>query len=241
MGWGAQDKVALAFREVGTPGEVPVVLLHALGSTAGTWDAFAARLAVQGRHVLALDLRGHGESSWTEKYSLESMSADVLGFLDSRGFEQADLVGHSMGGRLAVLIAQRQTGRVRRLVVEDTPPPPEALREPAAPTQEPPTPLPFDWHLIDPIMTELRSPDTAWWARLEAISAPTLLVSGGPTSHVSPAALARMSEAIPDCRLETIPDAGHRVHSVEPDAFWSVVAPFLQGHSLSHRPFDEGV
>ena len=53
------------------------------------------------------------------------------------------------------------------------------------------------------------------------------LVSGGPTSHVSPAMLARMSRAIRDCRLVTVEDAGHRVHSLRPDEFWSVAAPFL--------------
>src|SRR4051812_18142075 len=47
------EDVTLAFREVGSHRGVPVVLLHALGSSAGTWDAFAARLAAHGRHVLA--------------------------------------------------------------------------------------------------------------------------------------------------------------------------------------------
>ncbi|TWP51645.1 alpha/beta hydrolase [Lentzea tibetensis] len=207
---------------------MPVVLLHALGSTAGTWDDFAARLAAHGRHVLAVDLRGHGQSSWAEKYSLELMCDDVLGFLDDHGVEQADVVGHSMGGRVAVLLAQREPGRVRRLVVEDTPPPPERPpQEPLAPVAEPSEPLPFDWRLIEPIMTELRSPDAGWWERLNAITTPTLLVSGGPSSHVSVDALARMSEAIADCLLVTVQDAGHRVHSAKPDEFWSAVAPFL--------------
>jgi len=124
MGMGPGSPVTLAFREAGGSGGVPVVLLHAQGSTAGTWDAFVARVD---RRVLALDLRGHGESSWAKKYSLELMCEDVLGFLDAKGIAQADLVGHSMGGRVAVLVAQRQPGRVRRLVVEDAPPPPPVL------------------------------------------------------------------------------------------------------------------
>jgi pimeloyl-ACP methyl ester carboxylesterase len=219
--------VSLAFHEAGARRGVPVVLLHALGSNAGTWDSFAAGLVAEGRHVLALDLRGHGDSSRTEKYSLELMRDDVLGFLDAQGVERADLVGHSLGGAIAVLVAQRQAGRVRRLVVEDTPPPPEAPREPLAPVEEPAEPLPFDWRSIEPIMTELRTPDPGWWERLAAITATTLLVSGGPTSHVSPAALTRMSQAIADCRLETVQDAGHRVHGVKPDEFRSLVTPFL--------------
>ena len=221
------EDVTIAFRDVGTPDGVPVVLLHALGSTAGTWDGFAVRLAARGRRVLSLDLRGHGDSTWTETYSLESMRDDVLGFLDSRGIDQADLVGHSMGGAVAVLVAQRRPDRVRRLVVEDTPPPPETQAGEPVEATEPATPLPFDWRLIAPIITEFRTPDPGWWARLRTISASTLLISGGPSSHVSPAALARMSGFIGDCRLVTVEDAGHRVHSLEPEAFWSVTAPFL--------------
>ncbi|RSN61396.1 alpha/beta hydrolase [Amycolatopsis sp. WAC 04182] len=198
-----------------------MVLLHALGSGSGTWADFGARLA--GRRVLAVDLPGHGDSAHAERYSLAAMAdgvADLLG-------ERADLVGHSLGGRVAVLLAQRLPGRVRRLVVEDTPPPPLESLEPLAPAQEPPEPLPFDWRLIDPIMAELRTPDPAWWDRLAAITAPTLLVSGGPSSHVTRQSLERMCGLIPDCRLVTIEDAGHRVHRTRPEEFAAVAGEFL--------------
>ncbi|EME63490.1 hydrolase [Amycolatopsis decaplanina DSM 44594] len=200
-----------------------MVLLHALGSESGTWDDFVARLTSGGRRVLAVDLRGHGDSAHTEKYSLEAMADDVADLLG----ERADLVGHSMGGRVAVLLAQRLPGRIRRLVVEDTPPPPTSMKEPLSPTVEPPEPLPFDWRLIDPIMAELRTPDPAWWERLTAITAPTLLVGGGPSSHVTRESLERMCGLIPDCRLMTIEDAGHRVHSTKPEEFAAVAGEFL--------------
>ncbi|WP_345567380.1 alpha/beta hydrolase [Nonomuraea rosea] len=229
LGKVAVADVTLAFREVGSPRGVPVVLVHALGSGAATWAAFGARLAAHGRRVLALDLRGHGGSSWTDAYSLTSMCDDVLAFLDAQGIGRTDLVGHSVGGAVAVLVAQRQADRVRRLVVEDTPPPPERAPEPLAPVTEPADPLPFEWRLIEPIITELRTPDPGWRERLKLISAATLLVGGGPASHVSPDALARVNAAVPDCRLVTVEDAGHRVHSVRPEEFWAVVAPFLCG------------
>ncbi|MEU4511200.1 alpha/beta hydrolase [Nonomuraea wenchangensis] len=133
-----------------------------------------------------------------------------------------------MGGAVAVLVAQHQPGRVRRLVVEDTPPPPETPPQQAVgPMTEPAAPLPYDWRSFEPIITQLRTPDTGWWERLTAITAPTLLISGGPTSHVSPDALARVSRIISDCRLVTVAEAGHRVHSLEPEEFWAVTAPFL--------------
>ncbi|MBO2456254.1 alpha/beta fold hydrolase [Actinomadura violacea] len=219
--------VTLAFREIGGDRGIPVVLLHALGGSAATWDGFAARPAACGRRVIALDLRGHGAGSRTETYSPAAMRDDVLGFLDGRGIERADLVGHSMGGAVAVLVAQRAPGRVRRLVVEDTPPPPEVPGEPVDPVTEPADPLPFDWRLIEPVITEFRTPDPGWWDLLAAISASTLLVGGGPSSHVRVDALVRTSRAVRDCRLVTVEDAGHRVHSVKPDGFWSAVSPFL--------------
>ncbi|OOC06070.1 alpha/beta fold hydrolase [Amycolatopsis azurea] len=212
--------MTLAFRETGPRTGVPVVLLHALGSKSGTWDAFASRLD---RRVLAVDLPGHGDSAHAEKYSLETMADAVAELLD----DEVDLVGHSMGGRVAVLLAQRLPGRVRRLVVEDTPPPPLVSSEPLAPAQEPSEPLPFDWRLIDPIMAELRTPDPGWWERLAAITAPTLLVGGGPSSHVTLESLERMRGLIPDCRLVTVEDAGHRVHSARPEEFAAVVGEFL--------------
>ncbi|OXM51354.1 alpha/beta hydrolase [Amycolatopsis alba DSM 44262] len=197
-----------------------MVLLHALGSKSGTWDDFAVRLD---RRVLAVDLPGHGDSAHLEKYSLDAMADEVADLLGDR----ADLVGHSMGGRVAVLLAQRLPGRVRRLVVEDNPPPPDSAKEPLVPTVEPSGPLPFDWRLIDPIMTELRTPDPAWWERLAAITAPTLLISGGPSSHVAHESLERMRGLIPDCRLVTIDGAGHRVHSARPAEFAAVAGEFL--------------
>ncbi|MFJ8917522.1 alpha/beta fold hydrolase [Amycolatopsis sp. NPDC102389] len=181
------------------------------------------RRRLTGRRVLAVDLPGHGDSAPAEEYSLEAMGDGVAELLG----DEADLVGHSMGGRVAVLLAQRLPGRVRRLVVEDTPPPPLEALEPLAPAQEPSEPLSFDWRLIDPIMTELRTPDPVWWERLAAITAPTLLVGGGPSSHVTRESLERMCGLIPDCRLVTIEDAGHRVHGTRPDEFAAVAGEFL--------------
>ncbi|WP_340682359.1 alpha/beta hydrolase [Amycolatopsis coloradensis] len=188
-----------------------VVLLHALGRGSGTWGDFGARLA--GRRVLAVDLPGHGDSAHAEKYSLAAMADEVTDLLG----ERADL-----GGRVAVLLAQRLPGRVRRLVVEDTAPPPLGPLEPLAPAQEPPERLPFDWRLIDPDHGRTAHADPVWWDRLAAITAPTLLVSGGPASHVTRESLERMCGLIPDCRLVTIDDAGHLVHGTNPAEFAAV-------------------
>ena len=102
------DGLTLGFRETGEPGVRPVVLLHALGSKASTWDTFAAELAAAGRHAIAIDLRGHGTSSPAGEYTFRLMATDVLRFLDRRGIKRIDLVGHSLGGGVALFVAARR-------------------------------------------------------------------------------------------------------------------------------------
>ncbi|GAA4533989.1 alpha/beta fold hydrolase [Amycolatopsis samaneae] len=220
--------LTIGFRETGAPSGRPVVLLHGLGSSAATWDAFAASVAETGGHAIALDARGHGASSRPGDYSLELMTGDLLAFLDRRGLDRVDLVGHSMGGHVAHLFAAGHPERVRRLVVEEAAPPPHTppatpLPEPPA---EPPAPVDYDWALVAPIYRELRTPDPRWWALLPTINAPALVVAGGPASIVSQDRIRMLAEALPDARLVEI-DAGHRVHRDAPAAFADAVVPFL--------------
>ena len=133
--------IALGHHTTGDPDDgPPVVLLHALGSSARTWTMFADRLP---RHSIALDLRGHGASPRPGDYSFAAMADDVLAFLDANGHTVVDVVGHSMGGAVAMYLAMRVPERVRRMVVEDIAPPPhEPVPVPEIP--EPTEPVDFD-------------------------------------------------------------------------------------------------
>lgn len=84
----------------GDPGAPAIVLLHALGEQPETWDEVAARFATRFR-VVAIDLRGHGASTWPGTYSFSLMRDDVLGALDALDLHDLVLVGHSMGGTVA--------------------------------------------------------------------------------------------------------------------------------------------
>ena len=200
------------YREAGDPTAPPVVLLHALGPDARDWDEVALMLTER-YHVLALDQRGHGESARPGIYSFELMRDDLKAFADALSLERFTLVGHSMGGTVAFLFAERWPERIERLVIEDTPPPfaSEGLFD-YEPPDEPEEPVPFDWQLVKPIMRQLRNPDPAWWNDLPTITAPTLIIAGGATSHVPQEKLAELAQLIPDCRLVTIEGAGHTVH-----------------------------
>ena len=199
-----------------------MVLLHALGERVASWDDVAAQFATRFR-VVALDLRGHGASSWPGKYSFTLMRDDVLGVLDALDLQDLVLIGHSMGGTVAFLVAQAQPGRIARLVVEDAPPPfPRERPVPERPAGE----LPFDWAVVPAIVEEVNDPTLRWWKHLPEITAPTLLIGGGPTSHIPQELLIDVAKAVPNCTLITIA-AGHDVHESQPDAFAETVLNWL--------------
>lgn len=165
--------------------------------------------------VLAFDLRGHGDSDWPGTYGFHVMCDDVLDALDRLALSRVTLVGHSMGGVVCYLAAIRQPDRVERLIVEDAPPPYERERPLAVRDGEAHG---FDWPVVPAIVAEVNAGDPETWARLQSIQAPTLLIAGGPASHIPQDKLADVAALIPDCALVTIP-AGHHVHSTEPAAF----------------------
>lgn len=218
------DGVRLACYVSGRKDAPALVLLHGLTRRASTWDEVGRRFAAHFR-VYAVDMRGHGESDRPGDYSFERMAEDVSGLLDQLGLERINLLGHSMGGTVAYLIAEQQPGRIAKLVLEDTPPPSPIGR--AVPQRPPQEPAEFDWAVVPGIFRQLNEPDPAWWDRLAEITAPTLIVSGGATSHVPQDQVAEAAARIPDAIVREIP-AGHQIHEGRPEEFAEVVLGFLR-------------
>ncbi|GAA2391012.1 alpha/beta hydrolase [Dactylosporangium salmoneum] len=211
----------------------PMVLLHGGGSGRGTWDAFTRE--AEGYRVVAPDLRGHGESPRCSAYTLGNHADDVLELLDELALGPVVLVGHSLGGHVASVIAQREPGRVARLVLEDPPVPPRD--GPAGGFSRAKLALSaltmglrrrrFDRVALTSAIEQLREPDPGWWAGLGRIAAPTLVLSGGPKSHIPPVRLEELAAAVPGARLATIA-VGHRIHSLAPRPFAAAVKGFLR-------------
>src|SRR5664279_3754102 len=99
--------IELAYAVAGDTGLPPVVLLHALGEDSRGWGMVAEGLAPIYR-VYSVDLRGHGASSQPGDYSLELMCSDVLELLRTLHLEEVTLIGHSLGGALASLVAEAE-------------------------------------------------------------------------------------------------------------------------------------
>jgi pimeloyl-ACP methyl ester carboxylesterase len=111
--------VALAFDETGSG--PPLVILHGLFGSARNWRSFARRLAPR-RRVFAVDLRNHGASPWAEPMTYAETVDDLGAFLDARRLGSAALLGHSLGGKTAMLYALLHPDRVERLIVVDIAP-----------------------------------------------------------------------------------------------------------------------
>jgi pimeloyl-ACP methyl ester carboxylesterase len=106
----------------GRRGAPPLVLLHGYFLSHWTWRHLVPALA-EGRDLIAFDWPGHGESDRPSperfRYDATAFSETLLGVLDGLELERADLLGHSMGGGIALYTAARHPERVGRLAVVD--------------------------------------------------------------------------------------------------------------------------
>lgn len=111
------------FLEWGAADAPPIVLLHGGHQSAHSWDLVSLHLA-QHFHVLALDQRGHGDSEWARDvaYTNHEMSQDAEAFITALGLRRPVLMGHSMGGRNAMLLTRRSPSLLGKLAIVDVGP-----------------------------------------------------------------------------------------------------------------------
>jgi pimeloyl-ACP methyl ester carboxylesterase len=222
-----------------------LVLLH--GGAGGIADLAALRERLRpGRRVIAPDQRAHGRSPDLGELTYQAMAADTAALLDELGAREADVVGWSDGGVLALLLARDRPDLVRRAVaisanVSWAPPAPAAMDDSA-----------FDW-LRDRARDDVTLPAgrdelpgaadawpgiveklrTMWFAGpeitladLATIERPVLYLAGDRDlvrhEHTS-----AMFAATPGASLAIVPGADHRVPQSHPDEVAGIVARFL--------------
>jgi len=110
----------LKYRRYSTVGH-PLLILHGLFGSLGNWNWHSNKLSEQ-YAVYALDLRNHGASPHNEQMDYPVMAADVIEFMDEHNIGSAHLLGHSMGGKVAMQLALEHPQRVDKLIVADIAP-----------------------------------------------------------------------------------------------------------------------
>jgi len=115
------DGLRLRYREWGDASSPPVVLLHGGSAHAHWWDFFAPAIADTYR-ILALDLRGHGDSDHADPpaYRTGDYTRDLAQFVEAMALGRIDLIGHSLGGMVATAYAGLAPQHLKSLVVVDS-------------------------------------------------------------------------------------------------------------------------
>ncbi|MGY1712329.1 alpha/beta fold hydrolase [Geodermatophilus sp. SYSU D00758] len=269
----------LAARTLGDSGP-RVVFVHGLFGQGRNWTTIAKGLAGDHR-VTLLDLPNHGHSPWTDRVDYVDMAEMVAAELASFG-EPVTLVGHSMGGKVALQLALHSPDLLRALVVVDVAPteypvsggrtgdPDEeaapfagfiaamrALDLDALESREDAdaalrTAVPSRMvrsFLLQSLVRDGVGPDGGWRWRLnlevlerdlEALrgfpepppgaryEGPVLWIAGANSHYVLPEDRDRMDELCPGTRLVRVKNAGHWVHSEQPEVFLETLRRFLE-------------
>ncbi len=236
----------------------PVLLIHGAGGNHLFWPPQIRRLSDE--RIYAPDLPGHGKSSGLGHQRIADYADTVVELLQALNLNRAVLVGHSMGGAIALDIARRLPGRVLGLGLVGTGARlrvmPELLRGTSQLTTLPAaikrlTDLSFApqtegrfKELASRRLAETRPAvlhgdllacdDFDARSQLGQISVPTLIICGAADRMTPPAYSAYLQQHIQQARLELIEDGGHMVMLEKPDLIAGLLRGFLE--SIAYRP-----
>lgn len=104
----------------GDAAATPLLIAHGLYGSGRNWNVIAKRLSAQ-RRVITVDMRNHGHSFWSDDHSYPAMGHDLAQVIDNIGAPM-DVLGHSMGGKAAMMLALTRPDAVRSLIVADIAP-----------------------------------------------------------------------------------------------------------------------
>jgi pimeloyl-ACP methyl ester carboxylesterase len=195
MSYADVNGLHLYYEEHGSGGE-PLVLLHGGIHAGEMFGAILPQLAA-GRRVITVDLQGHGHTPDIDRpLRPELMAGDIAALIEHLGLERADVMGYSLGGKVALRTAIQHPERVRRLVVVSVPCTrdgnfPEVLgamdamgadaaemikQSPLYALYERVAPRPEDWTTLIAKIAESIKADYDWSAEVEALEMPVMLV-----------------------------------------------------------------
>ncbi|MEU0742537.1 alpha/beta hydrolase [Streptomyces sp. NPDC006134] len=239
------------------PAPPPILLLHGLAGHQGEWDDLTHRLLADGHRVVTYDARAHGDSTRRPATTTRASHVqDALALIDHLSLTPATLIGQSLGGHTALLLAAAHPARVASLVLVEA--------GPGGPNPDLPTriaswldswPTPFEtldaareflgheawarglerradgWHPRfdhDRIVACVAElATTSYWSHWSRIPHPTLLVRGDKGT-LGDDETTEMLTRRPRTRHTLIPDAGHDVHLDQPARLHEAVTAFLR-------------
>src|SRR6185312_10833618 len=123
--WTSADGLRLHARDyagASGPARAPVICLHGLTRNARDFEKLAPHIAAKGRRVLALDVRGRGQSDWDSqpmRYNAATYVGDVLALMDALAIGRAAFIGTSMGGLITMLLAATRPAVVAAAALND--------------------------------------------------------------------------------------------------------------------------
>lgn len=225
-------------------GATPLVIVHGLAASQDDWGEFIAEARGRGP-VLFFDLRGHGGSSPSDtpgQTTLADLTADLAGLLDALAIERAHVLGHSLGGMIALDFVLRHPQRVHGLVLESTTPQAPAPEERRAFLRLlSPVALPGADMSVEGMLEQHAAVRTTHSAAayalitrpdqtpfLEGVHAPTLVIAGEMDGSLVQRGAELLHGWIPTSRLVRIEGAGHHAHREQPRAFTELVLGFLR-------------
>jgi esterase len=100
----------------------PLIILHGLFGLSDNWATISKSFVENGFCCYLVDLRNHGRTPHSDDFTYEIMADDILELMDDENIVQADIIGHSMGGKAAMFFALKFPERIRKMVVVDISP-----------------------------------------------------------------------------------------------------------------------
>lgn len=105
------------------PYKTPIVIIHGLLGSSNNWRGIATCAELShNRHIYGVDVRNHGASPHTDTMRYDEMSNDIINVLDKYKLDQCILIGHSLGGKIAMATALQNESRIKSLIVVDMSP-----------------------------------------------------------------------------------------------------------------------
>jgi len=97
----------------------PLLILHGFLGMSDNWKTLAGQMASEGFQLHILDLRNHGRSFHSDEFTYEVMVEDVLEYCQANNLDRVSILGHSMGGKVAMFFATTYPEKVEKLIVAD--------------------------------------------------------------------------------------------------------------------------